>query len=156
MHAPGGDLEYLDQSLVEVPPSWSSRYSCHGQIVPINLDCKEAATNGKKFRFFQAKFPKKIDFFQAISKKYFAFSRQISEKFRFLRQFHKKLRLFQAKIVHLRYLCVNYSIFLQKSPLSNLFPAHQSFSTGVAAHTWVAGGGAGGGQKIFFHKLIPS
>jgi len=68
----------------------------------------------KKIRFFNADFGK-FQFFQAI-KKNFDFYRQISEKFRF--------DFFRQKLAIYSYFLANYSISLQKSPLSNILLVH--------------------------------
>ena len=68
---------------------------------------------GKKNRFLQVILHTKIDF-----------SRQISEKFRFFGQFHKKIQFPRQKLAIYSYFWANYSISLQKSPLSNILPVH--------------------------------
>src|SRR6218665_1015723 len=72
----------------------------------------------QKFRFSK-KICKTFLFFQAILKKSI-FSRQISEKIRFFRQFHKQFRFSRHKLAICSYFWANYSISLQKSPLSNI------------------------------------
>jgi len=99
----------------------------------------------EKFWFFSRQFHKKFRFFRKISEK-FRFLRQIFKKnrffqanfwkisnfsgkfwknFKFFRQF-KKNPIFQAKLLISSYFWVNYSISLQKSPLSNIFSVHDT------------------------------
>jgi len=78
----------------------------------------------QKFRFcfrqfhkkstFLSKFAKNFDFFSGNFMQNFDFSWQISEKYRFPKQ---KLAIYS-------YFWANYSISLQKSPLSNILPLH--------------------------------
>ena len=76
-------------------------------------------------------FTKKFDFSKQIFEK-FIFSRQIFNLFRQIFEFFyifssilKQMLIFQAKIAHLQLLLVKlYSIYLQKSPLSDILPVH--------------------------------
>ena len=54
--------------------------------------------------------------------KNFDFSRQISESFDFFWQFHQNNSILQAKLAVYSCFWANYSISLQKSPLSNMLP----------------------------------
>src|SRR6218665_49732 len=75
----------------------------------------------KKIFDFYRQISEKFQFFQAILHKNIEFCGQISENFDFFRQL-KKL-IFQAKKKSIySYLWANYSISLQKSPLSNILP----------------------------------
>ena len=100
----------------------------------------------KKNQFFQANFRKKIQFFRQFHKKLW-FSRQITGKC-FLGNFRKKIQFsqanFQKVLIFSRnsnffwfskqnlpiysYFWASYSISLQKSPLSNILPAHDNIS----------------------------
>src|SRR6218665_3182448 len=108
-----------------------------------------------RISIFPGKFPRNFDFFQAISQKngfsgkflknfdfsgkfFFTnlgFSKEILEKFRFFSgkfskefKFFRQLKkpIFQAKLLISSYFWVNYSIYLQKSPLSNILPVHDT------------------------------
>ena len=66
-------------------------------------------SNFRKFRFFSGNFTQKLDFFQA--------------NFQNISLFHAispKISIFRQKLVIYSYFWTNYSISLQKSPLSNI------------------------------------
>src|SRR6218665_886615 len=88
----------------------------------------------EKFRFFQAiiftknrflgQISEKVRFLQVISQKISIFQGKFPKNIDFFRQFPKK-SIFQANICYLPlFLYANYSISLQKSPLSNILPVH--------------------------------
>jgi len=70
----------------------------------------------EKFRFFSRNFTKKCQF-----------SRQISENFDNFRQF-KKNRFSRQKLANYSNFWANYSISLQRSPLSNILPVHDRYN----------------------------
>src|SRR6218665_171524 len=88
----------------------------------------------EKFRFFSGNLTKNFDFSKKISEEFrsfkqfpkkFRFSRKISEKFLFLGNFKKNFGFSRQKLViYMCYSWANYSIALQKSPLSNTLPVH--------------------------------
>src|SRR6218665_1637304 len=84
----------------------------------------------KKIQFFHAgKFSKNFDFF-----------RQISEKFRFFNQLETKFRISRHKLAIYSYILANYSIYLQKSSLSNILPVHDKiiiFHDPSTTPTWI-------------------
>ena len=84
--------------LFQAMSQWKNRFS--GQI-------------SEKFRFCSGNFTKRFDF-----------SKQISENFDFLDNF-TKISIFQAKLAIYSYFWANYSISLQKSPLSNILPVQR-------------------------------
>src|SRR6218665_3538712 len=75
-----------------------------------------------KISFFQANF-REISIFSGNLTKKFDFSRQIFRKFRVFRQL-KKIGFSRQKLLIYSYFWANYSISLQKSPLSNILPVH--------------------------------
>src|SRR6218665_141570 len=76
----------------------------------------------KNFNFSRQIFAK-ISIFSGKFVTNFSFSRQICEKFRFFTQF-KKNRFSRQKLLIYSDFWANYSISLQKSPLSNIIPVH--------------------------------
>ena len=88
----------------------------------------------EKFRIFQAisrkmsiipgKFLKNFKFFQAHLWKISIFSGNFSNNFDFFRQFLKNFDFSRQKLLIYSYFWANYSISLQKSPLSNILPVH--------------------------------
>ena len=77
----------------------------------------------KKIRLFQANF-RKNRFFQANFKKNLIFSSKFSKKFYLFRQFLEKIRFSRQKLLIHNCFWTNYSISLQKSPLSKILPVH--------------------------------
>src|SRR6218665_3980327 len=75
-----------------------------------------------------------ISIFPGKFRRNFDFSRQIFKKFRFFQANFKKISIFSGNLKQIQfsrqklliysYFWANYSISLQKSPLSNTFPVH--------------------------------
>ena len=78
----------------------------------------------RQISIFPGKFPKNFDFFHAISQKNFNFSRQIYENFWFFQAISQKIRLSRQELPIYSNFWKNYSISLEKSPLSNILPVH--------------------------------
>src|SRR6218665_3872987 len=78
----------------------------------------------EKFRFFQ-ELSQKNQFFGAHLRRISTF-RQFHKKFRFSRQISQKYRFSRQQLAICSYFWANYSISLQKSPLSNILPVHDN------------------------------
>src|SRR6218665_2995263 len=78
----------------------------------------------EKFRFFRQIFFTNFGFSKEIFEKFLFFSGKFSKEFKFFRQLKKSIS--RQKLLISSYFWVNYSIYLQKSPLSNILPVHDT------------------------------
>jgi len=86
---------------------------------------EDRGSGSTKFRlFFQANF-REISIFSGNFTKNFDFSRQIFEKFRFFHAIFETFRFSRQKLLIYSYFWPDYSISLQKSPISNILPVHR-------------------------------
>ena len=77
-----------------------------------------------KFILFQANFQEISIFSGNFPQKSSIFSDKFSKYFDFFKQFLKKIWFSRQKLLIYSYFWANYSISLQKSPLSNILPVH--------------------------------
>src|SRR6218665_1762578 len=73
---------------------------------------------------FPGKFPKNVNFLRQFHKTKFDFPGKFTKNFDFFRQFHKNIRFSRQKLAIYSFFWANYSISLQKSPLSNILRVH--------------------------------
>src|SRR6218665_3616458 len=78
---------------------------------------------GKKNRFLQANF-RKISISSGNFTKKFRFFQANFRKISISQEILKRFRISRQKLAIYSYFLANYSIYLQKSPLSNILPVH--------------------------------